>query len=80
MKEDQIAYGIIYAIPAILLAIDWWLNFDWSRRSIRFLKIPWSLFVAGWIVTHQDWSALALAVPLGMGMFFQEEIKGIWHI
>ena len=80
MKEDQIAYGIIFAIPFLLLTFDWWLDVIWSRKLITFLKIPWSLFVLGWIATHHDWNALVLAVPLGLGMFFQEQLKGIWHM
>jgi hypothetical protein len=73
MTTDQSAYAIIMGFPIVLFVVQRSFELEWCTKLIVFFRIPWAIFVTGWIVWNQDWSAFAIAIPLGMGFLLDHK-------
>ena len=77
MRVDQIAYAVIFALPFLLLILDWYIDTEWTERAVKYIKWPWTLFTLAWVVWQHDWSALTILVWLGLAMFLQPALKAM---
>jgi hypothetical protein len=73
ITTDQSAYAIIMGLPIILFTIERCFEPEWCTRLIVFFRIPWAIFVTGWIIWNQDWSFFAIAIPLGIGFLIDDK-------
>ena len=77
MDIEQSAYVVIFAIPVITLAMDYWIDADWTELLIKIVKWPWVVVSIGWMVLRQDWNAAVFIVFFSLAFFLQPAWKDL---
>jgi hypothetical protein len=79
MRGDQIAYAIIFAVPFLAISFDWYVDSDSTERFLKHIRWPWCAFTLAWVAWQHQWGALAILAWLGLAMFLQPAMKGLFR-